>query len=122
MKIKFMSFGDAGNLEEERIGFKVLETCDLKFFAVYHTRKTENGFYNRPYHVFWFYPKNVNAGDEIVVYTKKGTDSIEERGNHQVHFLYWKLDEAILKEGDCIVLSEISDWSVHPCKIESVTK
>ena len=89
MKIEFTSFGDAGNIEDERIGFRVLESCDLKFFAVYHTRKTENGFYNRPKHVFWFYPK--------------------------VHFLYWGLEDSIIKEGDCIVISEISDWSVHVC-------
>ena len=115
MKIEFTSFGDAGNIEDERIGFRVLESCDLKFFAVYHTRKTENGFYNRPKHVFWFYPKNVTVGDEIVLYTKKGTDNIEERDDHTVHFLYWGLEDSIIKEGDCIVISEISDWSVHVC-------
>ena len=75
MKIRFISFGDAGNIEDERIGFRVLESCDLKFFALYHTQKTENGFYNRPEHVFWFYPRNVSAGDEIVVYTKEGKDN-----------------------------------------------
>lgn len=115
MKIEFTSFGDAGNIEDERIGFRVLESCDLKFFAVYHTRKTENGFYNRPKHVFWFYPKIVTVGDEIVLYTKKGTDNIEERDDHTVHFLYWGLEDSIIKEGDCIVISEISDWSVHVC-------
>ena len=113
MKIKYISFGDAGRLEEERIGFRVIEPCDLKFFAVYHTIKTENGFYNRPEHVFWFYPKTVEAGDEIVLYTKDGTDSIEERGDHKVHFIYWGLKNPILKKGDCIVLSEIKDWSVN---------
>lgn len=115
MKIKFISFGDAGNISEERIGFRVVESCDLSFFAVYHTKKTEKGFYNRPEHVFWFYPKNVQAGDEIVLYTKDGTDSIEEREDHKVHFIYWRLKDAILKKGDCIVLSEINNWSVNPC-------
>lgn len=116
MKIEFISFGDAGNIDDERIGFRVLEPCDLKFFAVYHTKKLDNGFYNRPQHVFWFYQKNVAAGDEIVLYTKEGTDSIEEREDHKVHFIYWRLKESILKKGDCIVISEISDWSVNPCE------
>lgn len=116
MKIEFISFGDAGNIEDERIGFRVIESCDLKFYALYHTRKTDNGFFNRPDHVFWFYPKNVDAGDEIVVYTKDGKDSVEERGDHKVHFLYWRLKEPILKKGDCIVISEINDWSVNSCQ------
>ncbi len=115
MKIEFKSFGDAGNLNDERIGFKVLEPCNLKFFALYHTKKTKGGFYNKPMHVFWFYPKDVEVGDEIVVYTKDGVDSIEERDDHKVHFLYWKLDKPILEKGDCIVISEINDWSVNSC-------
>lgn len=116
MKIKFMSFGDAGNIEEERIGFRVIESCDLKFFAVCHTRKTEGGFYNRPEHMFWFYPKNVSVGDEIVLYTKRGKDSVEEKDDHTIHFIYWGLDESIFKDNDCIVISEISDWSVISCR------
>lgn len=116
MKIEFTSFGDAGNILEERIGFRVLEACDLKFFVVYHTLKTEKGFYNRPKHVFWFYPKNVDVGDEVVLYTKEGTDRIEEKEDHKVHFIYWGLKESILQIGDCIVISEIKDWSVNTCK------
>ena len=116
MKVEFISFGDAGNIEDERIGFRVLESCDLRFFALYHTQKTDKGFYNRPDHVFWFYPHDVNAGDEIVVYTKDGKDNVEEREDHKVHFFYWSLNEPILKKGDCIVISEMNDWSVNSCK------
>lgn len=116
MKIEFTSFGDAGNILEERTGFRVLEACDLKFFAVYHTRKTEKGFYNRPKHVFWFYPKNVDAGDEVVLYTKTGADNVVEKDGHKIHFIYWGLGDPILQNGDCVVLSEIKDWSVNPCE------
>lgn len=110
-----MSFGDAGNLSEERIGFRVMQPCNLKFFVVYHTEKTGDGFYNRPKHVFWFYPKEVNVGDEVVLYTKKGIDNTVEREDHKIHFFYWGLDAPILKEGDCVVLSEVENWSVSPC-------
>lgn len=116
MKIQLISFGDAGRLEDERIGFHVLEACNLKFYTVCHTRKTESGFFNRPEHVFWFYPKEVNAGDEIVLYTKSGIDSTEDRGDHKVHFIYWRLQSSILKDGDCIVLSEQNNWTVTPCE------
>lgn len=116
MKIEFKSFGDAGNISEERIGFRVMESCDLKFFVVSHTKKAGNGFYNRPEHVFWFYPKSVAVGDEVVLYTKEGTDNIEEREGHTVHFIYWGLKESILGKDDCIVLSEINDWSVQSCR------
>lgn len=114
MKLKLISFGDAGNMSEERIGFRVLQPCNLKFFVVYHTENKERGFYNRPKHVFWFYPKDVNVGDEVVLYTKDGVDSTEERNGHKIHFIYWRLQEPILEAGDCIVLSEVNDWSVTP--------
>lgn len=113
MKIELTSVVDAGDLENERIGFKVRQSCDLKFFAVYHTSKTKSGFYNRPKHVLWFYPKKVAAGDEIVLYTKDGVDTTETASDHSIHFLYWRLDESIVQDGDCIVLSEINDWSVN---------
>lgn len=113
MKIEISSYTDSGNLNDERIGFKVLESCNLKFFALCHTRKTEHGFYNRPYNVFWFYPKDVEAGDEVVVYTKKGKDNTETRDGHSIHFIYWGLDHSIIKEGDCVVLVEIEDWALR---------
>ena len=112
MKLEIRSFGDSGNYTDERIGFLARQACNLKFYAVYHTSKTEIGFYNRPKHVFWFYPKDVKAGDEVVLYTKKGMDSSMQKDGHTVHFIYWGLDESILGEKDCIVLSEINDWNV----------
>lgn len=113
MKIRVRSYGGDGILSEERIGFQVLQDCNLKFFVVYHTLKTEGGFFNRPIDVFWFYPKEVKTGDEVVLYTKAGVDNsrINEDG-HTVHFLFWGLDHPILQKGECVVLSEVTDWSV----------
>ena len=113
MKLVFSSYGDEGNLSDERFGFKVVQDCNLKFYVAYHTHETDGGFYNRPLDVFWFYPKNVKAGDEVVLYTKKGEDSSEIRKDgHTVHFFFWGLDKPIIKKGDCIVLSEVNSWSV----------
>lgn len=113
MKMRLRSYGDEGNLSEERIGFQVLRDCNLKFFVVYHTNITDGGFYNRPSDVFWFYPKDVKAGDEVVLYTKEGTDSSEKKADgHTIHFFYWGLNSPIIVKGDCIVLSEVEDWSV----------
>ena len=112
MRIEIKSYTDGGNIEEERIGFEVKESCNLKFFAVCHTKKTTQGFYNRPYHMFWFYPKDVAEGDEIVLYTKQGVDNTEERNGRSIHFFYWGLKEPIIKDGQCVVLSEIDDWEL----------
>ena len=112
MRIVLYTTADQGNLNDERIGFRVIQPCNLKHFAVYHTEKTSNGFYNRPKHVFWFAPQEVNAGDEIVLYTKKGSNNTIHKDDRQVHFIYWGLDKPIMNRGECIVLSEIEDWSV----------
>lgn len=112
MKIEVKSYTDSGNLNDERIGFTVLESCNLKFFVVCHTKMLEKGFYNRPSNTFWFYPKDVKTGDEIVLYTKKGVDKTEERDGHSIHFFYWGLDNPIIKANDCVVLVEINDWEL----------
>lgn len=112
MRIEISSFADQGNINEERVGLKVLQQCNLKYYAVYHTEKTSNGFFNRPKHVLWFTPREVNPGDEIVLYTKKGIDNTALREGKTVHFMYWGLEESIMSPNDCLVLSEINNWSV----------
>lgn len=122
MKLKFTKYGDAGVLDDERVGFVVTQDCNLKFYAVYHTRIGEQGFFNRPKHVFWFYPKEVKRGDEIVLYTKNGEDKTIEENGHSVHFFYWRLNEPIFNKGEGLVLSEIEDWSVLSLEEEAVPK
>ncbi|MGD9494366.1 MAG: hypothetical protein AB7V36_13545 [Bacteroidales bacterium] len=113
MRIKIKSYGDPGSITDERIGFEVLSDCDLKFFAVHYTYLTDNGgFYNKPMHTYWFSPLIVQAGDKVVLYTKKGVNSIKRNSDGTTtYFFYWGLNSPLLnKEKDGIVLAEMAGW------------
>lgn len=112
MRIQLVSYADRGKLSDERVGLRVVKPCNLKYFVVYHTKRTKGGFYNRPEHVLWFAPCDVQPGDEIVIYTKAGKDKTDFKDGRTIYFIYWGLDEPILNPEDCLVLSELNDWSV----------
>ena len=78
MEIRISSIADKGNLSSERIGFKVLQTCQLKYYIAIKTKKTEGGFRNIGDAFFWFLPQTVNKNDNVVLYTKNGENSIKE--------------------------------------------
>lgn len=113
MRMQIKTYGDQGVLSDERIGIEVKADCDLKFFAVHNTYLHDNGgFYNKPKHTYWFAPLLVKAGDRIVLYTKKGTDSVrKESDGTTTYFFYWGLTSSLLnKKNDGIVLVEMIGW------------
>lgn len=114
MEIVLSSIADKGDITNERVGFKVLKDCQLKYFMVFKTHKTEAGFYNRSTNSFWFVPKEVKTGDKVVLYTRTGLDSVVNNADGtKTYFVYWGLNEPIFKnENDRIVLASINTWKV----------
>ena len=113
MELKISAIGDRGVLKDERIGFNVLKDCELKFYQLFRTSFGDLGnFYNRGKAAYWFAPKNVKAGDKIVVYSKSGTDNskLNEDGT-TTYWYYWGLSEPIFSDDkNGIVLVQINDW------------
>jgi len=118
MEIVISSIGDKGNINNERIGLKVLRDCDLKYFQLFKTHFVKEGFYNRAYASYWFTPQTAKAGDLIVVYTKKGDDSIKKNSDGTTtYFLYWGLNEPIFTGSNKgVVLAQIEDWELSEGK------
>ena len=113
MKLKIDKYIDTGNYDKERIAFKADIDCNLKFFVVHLTHIMESGgFYNKPKETFWFAPKEIKAGDWVVLYTKKGTASKKDNDSGSTsHFYYWDLEKPIFNnENDGIVLAEVETW------------
>lgn len=115
MEIVVSSIGDRGNLANERIGFKVLRNCQLKFFLVHKTQRTENGFANVGESSYWFLPTEVVAGDKVVLYTKSGINSVKNNPDgSKTYFFYWGLSKSNFKnDKDTIVLVRIDDWKMN---------
>ena len=114
MEIVLSSIGDKGDINNERIGFKVLKDCELKYFLVYDTYLTSGGFANKSNNVFWFLPQEAKAGDKIVLYTKGGISSISKNNDGSTtYFFYWGLNTPIFKaESDRVVLVSIKSWEL----------
>lgn len=104
--------GDKGVLNNERIGFSVTSNCNLKYFLVFSTSFSDNGFRNRSKDTYWFYPEDLQIGDKVVLYTKSGADSFKDNGDgSKTYFRYWGLSNPIYtddKKG--VVVAEVSDW------------
>jgi hypothetical protein len=115
MEIIISSIADKGDLKNERIGFKVLKDCQLKYFIVFKTTKSNNGFTNSSKNAFWFLPTQVNAGNKIVLYTKKGTNSMKENKDGTLtYFFYWKLETPLFKsDKDKVVLINVDSYKLE---------
>ena len=119
MELKITAIGDKGSLKNERIGLKATSDCQLKYYQIFKTRfHKSGGFYNRSESVYWFAPEDVKSGDRIVLYTRKGTDSVKDNDDGtKTYFLYWGLKTPIFTdEKNGVVLVEISSWITSKVK------
>jgi len=114
MKLKIVKVVDRASPNQERLWLKVLQDTDMKFYIVFDTTYTgANAISNLQRHAYWFPPKMVHAGDNVVLCTGKGTNSSQpNQEGTQNHFFYWDLDKTIWNnQGDCAVLFEVGDWT-----------
>jgi len=119
MELKIISVGDKGDLQNERIGLQAIKDCEIKFYQLFRTEFLESGgFYNRSTAAFWFAPKNIKAGDKVVVYTRTGVDKSEVKADGTtVHFFYWGLNQAIFTDNKHgVVLAEMVNWEISKGK------
>lgn len=113
MKIEIVKILDRGVANKERLWLKVLANTSLKYFIVFDTTYTsENAISNIQRHAYWFKPKDVKAGDYVVLYTKQGVPSDQQNNDGSTtHFLYWGLERTVWNgRGDCAVLFEVNSW------------
>ncbi len=114
MRLKIVKIIDRTSAKDERLWLKVLQDADLSFYVVFDTTYVnENQISNLQRHAYWFASKNVKTGDNVVLYTRKGTpNSKANLDGTTSHFLYWGLDHPIWNnKGDCAVLMELNSWT-----------
>jgi hypothetical protein len=117
MELIISSIGDKGNIIDERIGFKVLEDCQLNNYIIFKTYKvTPTTFYHKNDNIYWFIPKEVKKNDKIVLYTKTGNESvIHNADGSSTYFFYWGLIKPIFDNPDkIVVLINAKSWEMSP--------
>ena len=117
MKLKIVKIIDRGVSNDERLWLKVLQDADMQFYIVFDTTYTaRHSISNLQRHAYWFDSKSVLSGDNVVLYTKRGTPSSKKNEDGTTtYFFYWGLDKSVWNnEGDCAVLFETSSWETSP--------
>jgi hypothetical protein len=98
---------------KERLWMKVLANTNLMYFIVFDTTYTsENAISNLQRHAYWFKPKEVKAGDYVILYTRTGIPNEQLNADGSTnHFLFWGLEKTIWNnKGDCAVLFQVNSW------------
>jgi hypothetical protein len=119
MKLKILSIAGHGDQQHERVHLSVEQKCDLQYYQVADTTyTTPNTISNRVRHVHWFKPREVDAGDQLLLYTGVGDDTKQKMANGRyLHVLYWNLHKPIWNDtGDAAVLFELSSWKTTRTK------
>ncbi|MES2277123.1 MAG: hypothetical protein V4592_13925 [Bacteroidota bacterium] len=123
MKLEILRVEDHGTLQSERIFLSVLKAANLEYYIVRDTTYIgDSAMSNKWVHAYQFQEQEVNAGDEIVLYTgtaPKKTERINRDQNTRYYYS-WNLKECVWNnDGDLAVLYELEAWSskkVKPAK------
>lgn len=75
---------------EERLHLRATSAVDLSSYVVFDTMSVSPGTVNAGQRTaYWFGPKKIQAGHNVVLYTRAGTPSSETRADGTVyHFLF----------------------------------
>ncbi|MBL7937607.1 MAG: lamin tail domain-containing protein [Bacteroidia bacterium] len=115
MKVKINKVNSPGNLAKERVGFVALETVEISNYAVMdHSFSNDGDLSDIGRHVYKFPKKVIPQGDKIVLYTKRGTNSAEQKEGYTVHFFYWNRAATVwnANDRDTCILMEVHDTQV----------
>jgi hypothetical protein len=114
MKISIVGILDRGVPNQERLHLRSLADVSLSSYAVFDTGYLNPGrISNFPKNVYWFAPKNIKAGDSVVVYTNAGVNSSTPNiDGTTTYFFHWGKSTILWSApGSCAVVWELNDWT-----------
>ena len=100
MELEIIDILDKRDLSHERVVLKVNKDCNCWPFIIFRNNGIRQD--SRP---FIFYNMDVEKGDFITLYTKKGYDQKNNLANGvKNHILFWGLDSSIWGTDNCVAL------------------
>lgn len=120
MRIEIRYIKDSGNLKKERVVLKILSSDNVGNYLLADTTQLDDGSVtNVLNHVFWIPDQEVNQGDTVVIYSKKGQESKKvNKSGKTSYFFYWGLERAIWNDvNDSAILIQINQWIAQSKKI-----
>ncbi len=115
MRIRINRIVDRGQPNTERVFLTVMAPCQLSHYAVFRSIYIESGqSIASGFGIsFWFPNISATPGDQIVLYTGRGTQtSRREQNGTTSYFYYWNYPQTLFEHPDaCAVLFEIETWA-----------
>lgn len=115
MKLEIDYIKDIYDSEKERIVFKVNQPTNLGLYVVAEsTQVGESSISSDIKNLYWLPDQELNVGDLVVLYTKKGDKrSVLNKDGSTTYFYYWGLEKSSSEEKTCVILFETS-WMFKP--------
>src|SRR5438128_123403 len=115
MNLVWITITDKGKAEE-RLHFRAATDIDLSYYAVFDSHYvTDTGVSAYQHSCYWFGPKKIKAGENVVLYTRAGTASTENRiDGSTYHFLFRGLTNPLYTNPNSApILFELNTWSAR---------
>lgn len=117
MSLKINYIRSAGTYDEERVVLESDSSTQIGIYAVADTHLgTDGKISSRLQSIYWFPDRRVREGDLVVLYTKRGSQSVKDNpdGTHS-YFFYWGLESPMWVGPDSrALLIEMANWQVSP--------
>lgn len=112
MKLEVNGVRDAGDIDKERVVIKATSNLDVGFYMLFQAGYYNDTVTNGVRASYWFPDKEINAGDLVILYTKKGTNSEKPLESSTSHFFYWGQEEPLWnKENRSAIIAHLSEWN-----------
>ena|SRR5438477_12079168 len=115
MNLSWVTIYDKGQ-PEERLHFRAVTNIDLSYYAVFDSFYVSDvGVSAYQHSCYWFGPKKIKAGENVVLYTRAGAASTETRPDGSVyHFLFRELNQPLYTTPTSApILFELNTWSAR---------
>ena len=113
MTLELRSIVGRGDVTQERLTLRATRNLDVGDFAVLRVPYIDEMLMTDVKHAFWFPFGEVEKGDLVVIYSKKGVsrNKILSTGK-TAHFFYWESGVSLWEDTDyAAVVLQVSDWS-----------
>ena len=113
MNFNIVDIMDRGIPNKERLVLKALVNFNLSYCLILNSRYISSSrISNSPKGSFWFSPKDVKAGDLVIVYSGVGVSSeVKNQDGSTSHFFYWGSSSTLWNDpNDCAVIFDVQTW------------
>lgn len=116
MRLKIVRIEDRGLPNKERLHLAVVQDTSLAYYVALLSRYgTPNTVTSSALTAFWFPGHQAHAGDQVVLYSGRGSATKVGTAGSATHFFYWGQERTIWnRQEDCAVVVEAGDWATSP--------